>query len=148
MSYSLSVVSYFNRPRVNRKVHFEKSPAPSTSSVRESRNMAKQAPTEAVAYDQSKQVLHAMQNPAATGKALPHSPIIEESVDNRETEESPLMGQALEGNVSRNTLDIDARRSSEVPVVYSDTSSLSETAYVDSFHDKLKVSGYVSLLAG
>ena len=110
--------------------------------------MAKQAPTEAVAYDQSKQVLHAMQNPAAAGKALPHSPIIEESVDNRETEESPLIGQALEGNVSRNTLDIDARRSSEIPVVYSDTSSLSETAYVDSFHDKLKVSGYVSLLAG
>lgn len=142
----LSVVSFLNRPKVNRKVHFEKSPAPSTSSFGESRNIPKQAATEAVAYDQSKQVLRAMQNPAATGKALPHSPIIEEPVDNRETEESPLMGQALGGNVSRNTLDIEERRSSEIPVVYSETSSLSEIAYVDSSHDKLKVSGNVSLL--
>lgn len=126
------------KPKVNRKVHFEKSPAPSTSSLRESSNTTKQAPTEAVAYDQSKQDLHSMKNPAATGKALPHSPIIEESVDNRETEESPLMGQALGGNVTRNTLDIEARRSSEIPVEYSDTSSLSESAYLDSFHDKLK----------
>ena len=141
----MSVVSFFNRPKVNRKVHFEKSPAPSTSSLRESRNIAKQAPTEAVAYDQSRQVLRAMQNPPTTGKALSHSPIIEEPVDNRETEESPLMGQALGGNSSRNTLDIEERRSSEIPVMYSETSSLSESTYVDSFQDKLKVSGYVSL---
>lgn len=126
------------KPKVNRKVHFEKSPAPSTSSFGESRNISKQAATEAVAYDQSKQVLRAMQNPAATGKVLPHSPIIEEPVDNRETEESPLMGQALGRNVSRNTLDIEERRSSEIPVVYSETSSLSESSYVDSSHDKLK----------
>jgi len=141
----LSVVSFFNRPKVNRKVHFEKSPAPPTSPLGESRNIKKQAPTEAVAYDQSKQVLRQMKNPAATGTALPHSPIIEEPMDKREVEESPLTGQALEGNASSNILDIEERRSSEIPVEYSETSSLSESTYVDSFQDKLKVSGFVSL---
>ncbi|XP_020611219.1 uncharacterized protein LOC110049741 isoform X2 [Orbicella faveolata] len=126
------------KPKVNRKVHFEKSPAPPTSPLGESRNIKKQAPTEAVAYDQSKQVLCQMKNPAATGTALPHSPIIEEPMDKREVEESPLTGQALEGNASSNILDIEERRSSEIPVEYSETSSLSESTYVDSFQDKLK----------
>ena len=146
VSYSLLiVVSFFNRPKVNRKVHFEKSPAVPTSTLGESRNITKQVPAEPIAYDQSRQVLRQMKNPAATGTALPHSPIIEEPVDKREAEESPLAGQALGGNTSRNTLDIEERRSSEIPVVYSETSSLSESTYVDSFQDKLKVRGFVSL---
>lgn len=144
--FPLSVVSFFNRPKVNRRVRFEKSPAPRASPLGESRNITKQEPAEAVANDQSKQVLHEMQNPAATGTALPQSPIIEEPIDNRDAEETSLAGQALERNAPSNTLDIEERHSSENPRVYSETSSLSESGYVDAFEDKAKVSGFVSLL--
>jgi len=126
------------KPKVNRKVHFEKTPVPQSSFLGESSNTTKQAPTE--------QVLHEMQNPVAKGTALPHSPIIEEPIDKREAEESTLVGQALEGNVNSNILDIEERHSSEIPILYSETSSLSETTFVDEFQDKLMVSGFVSLL--
>ena len=86
-----------------------------------------------------------MKNPVATATALPHSPIIEEPVDKRESEESLLAGQALDGNANSSMLDTEDRCSSEIPVVYSETSSLSESTYVDSFQDKLKVSEFVSL---
>lgn len=143
----MSGASFFNRPKVNRKVRFEKSPAPRASPLGESRNITKQEPAEAVANDQSKQVLREMQNPAATGTALPQSPIFEEPIDKRETEEFPLEGQALEGNAPSNMLDIEGRHSSENPRVYSGTSSLSESAYVEAFEDKVKMSGFVSLLS-
>ena len=86
-----------------------------------------------------------MKTHAATGTAFPHSPIVEEPVDKRESEESPLAGQAVEGNANSNVLDIEEGRSSEIPVAYSETSSLSENTYVDSFQDQLKVSEFVSL---
>ena len=138
--------SLFNRPKVNRKVHFEKNTVPHSSLLGESSNNTKQAPTESVAYDHPEQVLHEIQNPIAKGTALPHSPIIEEPIDKRETEESPTVGQALDGNANSNMLDIDERRSSEIPILYSATSSLSEGAFVDAYQDKVMVSGFVPLL--
>jgi len=117
------------KPKVNRKVHFEKTPVPQSSFFGESSNTTKQAPTE--------QVLHEMQNPVAKETVLPHSPIIEERIDKREAEESTLVGQAVEGNANSNILDIEERHSSEIPILYSETSSLSEGAFVDAFQDKL-----------
>ena len=127
-----------------RRVHFENSPAPCTSPDGVSRNIAQQLPAKAAAEhspDQSKQVLPEMQNPlksATTGTAFPPSPVIEEPNHEEEAEElNPLGGQALEENSLSNMLEVEERHSSENPRVYSETSSLSESAFLDTFVDKV-----------
>ena len=74
------------------------------------------------------------------GTALSKSPVIEEPTHGKEDEEFLLAGQDLEANAPSHMLDVEGRHSSENQRVYSENSSLSESAYAIAFEDKVKVS--------
>lgn len=126
-------------------MHFENSPVPHTSpEAGQTNSFVKQELASAVVspiQNQSKQVLpekQSAQTSLSIDTTLPQSPVSEKPRQEEQVEELLPRGGDSEESVSSNLLEVQDRKSAEDPRVYSDMSSLSESAYDgEMFEDKV-----------
>ena len=122
-------------------MHFEGSPTPCTSpdgpanrATKQVSSLARVTPPE----NQSKQVLPEMQTTElSTGTALSQPSVSDEPQQEEEIEQFPLKGGDFDESVAGKMLEVEDRKSAENPRAYSDMSSLSESAYLGTFQDKV-----------
>ena len=73
----------------------------------------------------------------STGPALSQPSGSHEPRQEEEIEELPLQGGDFDDSVAGKMLEVEDRKSAENPRAYSDMSSLSESAYLGTFQDKV-----------